>query len=46
MSSTHEQVLNIGELVLTIAFDIEIAVRIVAHLPDWRSFFEIGRAHV
>ena len=42
MSSTHEQVLNIGELVLTIAFDIEIAVRIVAHLPDWRSFFVQG----
>jgi hypothetical protein len=38
----HLQVLNIGELVLTIAFDIEIVVRIVAHLPDWRSFFVQG----
>ena len=43
---THQQVLNIGELVLTIAFDIEIAVRIVAHLPDWRSFFVQGNNYL
>jgi voltage-dependent calcium channel len=39
---THEEILNIGELVLTIAFDIEIVIRFVAHLPDWRGFFVQG----
>jgi hypothetical protein len=43
---THQQVLNIGELVLTIAFDIEIAVRIIAHLPDWRGFFVQGNNYL
>jgi hypothetical protein len=46
ISPTHQQVLYIGELVLTIAFDIEIAVRIVAHLPDWRSFFVKGNNYL
>ncbi|GAA5915927.1 hypothetical protein JCM5296_002066 [Sporobolomyces johnsonii] len=27
------------ELYLTIAFDVEIALRVFASLPDWRSFF-------
>ncbi|KAA1473328.1 hypothetical protein DENSPDRAFT_779605 [Dentipellis sp. KUC8613] len=39
---THESILRIGETVLTIAFDIEIVIRVVAHLPDWRSFFYKG----
>ena len=43
MSSTHEQILNIGELVITIAFDIEIFIRVAAHLPDWRAFFNRGQ---
>jgi hypothetical protein len=42
VSAMHEQILNIGELVITIAFDIEIVVRFVAHLPDWRGFFVQG----
>ncbi|THH14934.1 hypothetical protein EW146_g5467 [Bondarzewia mesenterica] len=42
MSPTHEAILDNGELVLTIAFDIEIAVRVLAHLPDWRAFFRKG----
>ncbi|KAI0247528.1 Ion transport protein-domain-containing protein [Lactifluus subvellereus] len=46
ISSTHEQILNIGELVLTIAFDIEIAIRLVAHLPDWRGFFIQGNNYL
>ncbi|KAH8980165.1 Ion transport protein-domain-containing protein [Lactarius hatsudake] len=46
ITPTHQQILNIGELVLTIAFDIEIAVRIVAHLPDWRSFFVQGNNYL
>ncbi|EPS97893.1 hypothetical protein FOMPIDRAFT_1127618 [Fomitopsis schrenkii] len=43
MSSTHVQILNIGELVITIAFDIEIFIRVAAHLPDWRAFFYRGQ---
>jgi hypothetical protein len=39
---THQQILDIGELVITIAFDVEIAIRLVAHLPDWRGFFVQG----
>lgn len=39
----HQDVLNIGELVLTIVFDIEIFVRVLAHLPDWRTFFYGGQ---
>lgn len=31
-----------GELVITIAFDIEIVIRVLATLPDWRSFFSHG----
>jgi hypothetical protein len=36
--SIHQQVLNVGELVFTIAFDIEIAV--------WRSFFVQGNNYL
>lgn len=43
MSSTHEQILSIGELVITIAFDIEILIRVATHLPDWRTFFYRGQ---
>ena len=39
---THKQILDIGELVLTIAFDVEIEIRLVVHLPDWRGFFVQG----
>jgi voltage-dependent calcium channel len=46
ISPTHEQIINIGELVLTIAFDIEIAIRFVAHLPDWRGFFVQGNNYL
>ncbi|KAH9840560.1 Ion transport protein-domain-containing protein [Rhodofomes roseus] len=43
MSDTHEQILNIGELVITVAFDIEIFIRVGAYLPDWRAFFLRGQ---
>jgi hypothetical protein len=39
MSDTHEQVIALGELVLTFVFDAEIIIRVVAELPDWRVFF-------
>ena len=42
ISPTHKDIIDIGELVITIAFDIEIAIRLVAHLPDWRGFFVQG----
>jgi voltage-dependent calcium channel len=32
--------------VLTILFDIEIAVRFVANLPDWRGFFVQGNNYI
>lgn len=46
ISTMHEQILNVGELVITIAFDIEIVVRFVAHLPDWRGFFVQGNNYL
>ena len=42
MSGIHAQILDKGELVLTIAFDIEILVRFLAELPDWRNFLKSG----
>ncbi|THG95158.1 hypothetical protein EW026_g6441 [Hermanssonia centrifuga] len=40
---THQLILNQGELVLTIVFDIEIFIRILAYLPDWRGFLARGQ---
>lgn len=42
-SPTHEAILDKGELALTLVFDAEIVIRLVAHLPDWRSFFHRGQ---
>lgn len=42
VSPTHQRILDIGELSITLAFDFEIIVRILAELPDWRRFFEHG----
>ena len=39
----HRQLLNNGELAITIAFDIEIIARFATYLPDWRDFFRKGR---
>lgn len=39
VSSTHAEILSFGELSITFAFDLEIVVRMLATLPDWRSFF-------
>jgi voltage-dependent calcium channel len=39
MSSLHQQILEKGELVLTIAFDLEMILRFCAEFPDWREFF-------
>ena len=46
ISPMHAQILDVGELVITIAFDIEIVVRFVAHLPDWRGFFVHGNNYL
>ncbi|KAI0776961.1 Ion transport protein-domain-containing protein [Trametes elegans] len=43
MSDMHEEILDKGELALTITFDIEIVIRILAYLPDWRKFFYRGQ---
>ncbi|KAJ3558247.1 hypothetical protein NM688_g1042 [Phlebia brevispora] len=40
---THQAILNEGELILTIVFDIEIFIRILAYLPDWRGFLARGQ---
>jgi voltage-dependent calcium channel len=32
----------IGELAITLLFDVEIIIRALATLPDWRSFFSYG----
>jgi voltage-dependent calcium channel len=38
----HQLVLDDGELAITLAFDLEIILRILATLPNWRSFFNHG----
>ncbi|KAH9931746.1 Ion transport protein-domain-containing protein [Amylocystis lapponica] len=40
---THASILDIGELTLTVVFDVEIIIRVLAHLPDWRGFFYRGQ---
>ncbi|KAI6152729.1 Ion transport protein-domain-containing protein [Pisolithus thermaeus] len=42
MSSLHQEILYKSELFLTVAFDIEIFLRIAAELPAWRVFFRHG----
>ena len=39
----HRELLNNGELAITIAFDVEIIARFATYLPDWRDFFRKGR---
>jgi hypothetical protein len=41
-SPIHLILLDKGELGLTLAFDIEIIVRFLAYLPNWRDFFNLG----
>jgi voltage-dependent calcium channel len=38
----HKELMSFGELGITIAFDFEIVLRVLATLPDWRSFFNHG----
>lgn len=42
IDANHELVMYYGELGITIAFDVEIVIRVLATLPDWRSFFSHG----
>jgi hypothetical protein len=42
ISVTHALVLYYGELAITLAFDAEMALRVLASLPEWRGFFEHG----
>ncbi|KAJ7199602.1 Ion transport protein-domain-containing protein [Mycena pura] len=44
ISPAHETLLARAELGLTLAFDVEILLRIAAALPDWRGFFGFGSA--
>ena len=39
----HSKLLNTGELAITLAFDVEIIVRLASYLPDWREFVREGR---
>jgi hypothetical protein len=43
ISDLYQSVLDRGELGFTIAFDVEIVLRFLAALPDWRSFFSSGQ---
>ncbi|KAF9078268.1 Ion transport protein-domain-containing protein [Rhodocollybia butyracea] len=43
VSATHAEMLSYGELGITFAFDLEIIVRMLATLPDWRSFLVRGQ---
>ena len=40
VTPSHELVMFYGEIGITIAFDFEIGLRVLATLPDWRSFFQ------
>ncbi|KAG7442714.1 uncharacterized protein BT62DRAFT_1079090 [Guyanagaster necrorhizus] len=40
VSEVHEMVMYYGELAITLIFDLEIILRILASLPDWRGFFK------
>lgn len=42
-SATHKELLSLGEMGMTFAFDLEIIVKILAALPDWRTFFVHGQ---
>lgn len=42
MSVLHYEIIDLTERMLTLAFDIEIVVRIAAELPAWRDFFLHG----
>ncbi|WWC70741.1 uncharacterized protein I206_104692 [Kwoniella pini CBS 10737] len=42
-SDSTLQLLKNLEIAFTLAFDLEILIRIIGHLPDWRSFFLSGR---
>ncbi|KAJ7479857.1 Ion transport protein-domain-containing protein [Mycena latifolia] len=42
ITPAQEQVLFRSELAITGAFDVEILLRILATLPDWRSFLGLG----
>ncbi|CAK5278246.1 unnamed protein product [Mycena citricolor] len=42
ISAHEEHVLLLSEQIITLAFDIEIILRLLAALPDWRSFFGLG----
>lgn len=42
-TSTHELIMYFGELGITFAFDVEIIIRMLAELPDWRVFWMSGR---
>ena len=40
---THQEILDKGETVLTVVFDIEMVIRLIAYLPDWRAFAARGQ---
>ncbi|KAF9039224.1 high-affinity cell membrane calcium channel [Panaeolus papilionaceus] len=42
VSEMHEMIMYYGEIAITIAFDFEIGLRVLATLPDWRTFFQHG----
>ncbi|KAH7886746.1 Ion transport protein-domain-containing protein, partial [Phlebopus sp. FC_14] len=42
MSGLHQEILDKSELALTVAFDVEMIIRIAAELPAWRNFFRHG----
>ncbi|KAF9530724.1 Ion transport protein-domain-containing protein [Crepidotus variabilis] len=42
INKMHERAIHYGEIGITIAFDFEIVLRILATLPEWRTFFQHG----
>ncbi|KAJ6589250.1 Ion transport protein-domain-containing protein [Mycena capillaripes] len=46
ITAKQEHILFLAELGITLAFDIEILLRLAASLPDWRAFFGFGSFRV
>ncbi|KAF8956505.1 hypothetical protein BDZ97DRAFT_1851213 [Flammula alnicola] len=42
VSPHHELLMLYAETLITLAFDFEIGLRLLASLSDWRSFFQLG----
>lgn len=43
MPASHGRLIKIGAIVATVVFDVEMVLRLLAALPDWKGFFRSAR---